>query len=61
LIKPLARYPWPESGIGGLAEGNSRLIFALSAAVAAPRLYVLDAESGGFHIVGASSIGKTTL
>jgi putative DNA primase/helicase len=50
-----------KAKIAHLAEGNSRLIFALSAAVAAPLLYVLDAESGGFHIVGASSIGKTTL
>lgn len=47
--------------VAKFAGGSSRLIFALSAAVAAPLLYVLDAESGGFHIVGASSIGKTTL
>jgi uncharacterized protein (DUF927 family) len=47
--------------VAKLAGGSSRLVFALSAAVAAPLLYVLGVESGGFHIVGASSIGKTTL
>ena len=47
--------------VAELAKGSSRLIFSLSVAVAAPLLYVLDVESGGFHIVGASSIGKTTL
>ncbi len=50
-----------KAEVAHFAGGSSRLIFALSAAVAAPLLYVLNAELGGFHIVGASSIGKTTL
>jgi putative DNA primase/helicase len=47
--------------VAKFAEGNSRLVFAVSAAVAAPLLYILGVESGGFHIVGTPSIGKTTL
>lgn len=50
-----------QAEIGRFALGNSRLIFALSAAVAAVLLYLLNAESGGVHFVGLSSIGKTLL
>ncbi len=39
---------------------NSRLVFAVSVAFAAPLLYPLDGEGGGFHFRGASSVGKTT-
>jgi len=46
--------------IARYAAGNSRLAFALSAAFAAPLLYLADAESGGVHFRGASSTGKTT-
>lgn len=41
-------------------KGNSRLIFALSCAFAAPMLPLMNAESGGFNLKGASSIGKST-
>ncbi len=41
-------------------QGNSRLIFSLSCAFAAPLLPLLHAESGGFNLKGASSIGKST-
>lgn len=41
-------------------EGNSRLEFAISASFAAAILALLEAESGGFHLRGSSSIGKTT-
>lgn len=51
---------WRE-GIGRFSEGNSRLIFAISTAFAAPLLEPLGMESGGFHFVGGSSIGKTTI
>lgn len=44
-----------------LCKGNSRLIFALSAAFAAPFLTVLGEEGGGFHFRGQSSTGKTTV
>jgi uncharacterized protein (DUF927 family) len=40
--------------------GNSRLAFAVSAAFAAALLGVVEAEGGGFHFRGASSLGKTT-
>jgi putative DNA primase/helicase len=40
--------------------GNSRLILAVSAAFAAALLYLTGDESGGFRLVGASSLGKTT-
>jgi uncharacterized protein (DUF927 family) len=35
-------------------------VLAISAAFAGPLLNLIDAESGGFHLRGASSIGKTT-
>ncbi|MGO9056954.1 MAG: DUF927 domain-containing protein [Candidatus Binataceae bacterium] len=40
--------------------GNSRLAFAVSAAFAAALLDLVNGESGGFHFVGLSSLGKTT-
>jgi uncharacterized protein (DUF927 family) len=45
--------------IAGPAEGNSRLVLAISAALAGPLVYLAGEESGGFHFFGASSIGKT--
>ncbi len=50
---------WQE-GIAMMATGNSRLAFAVSAAFAGPLLYPCEAEGGGFHFRGGSSIGKTT-
>lgn len=50
---------WQE-GLARYAVGNSRLAFAMSAAFAGPLLYPAEAESGGFHFRGGSSIGKTT-
>lgn len=35
-------------------------MFAVSTGFAAPMLYLTGDESGGFHIVGPSSLGKTT-
>lgn len=46
--------------VGQHAQGNSRLTFALSCAFAAPLLGRLGMESGGFHLYGQSSKGKTT-
>ncbi|MGH8729784.1 MAG: DUF927 domain-containing protein, partial [Burkholderiales bacterium] len=46
--------------VSRLCIGNSRLLFAVSVAFAAPLLYVAGAESGGFHFRGLSSSGKTT-
>ncbi|MFC0169668.1 DUF927 domain-containing protein [Pseudoduganella danionis] len=41
-------------------RGNSRLLFCVSAAFAAPLLYLAHVPSGGFHIWGDSSSGKST-
>jgi putative DNA primase/helicase len=43
-----------------LAVGNTRLAFALSAAFAAPLAHLVGEDSGGFHLRGPSSGGKTT-
>jgi uncharacterized protein (DUF927 family) len=51
---------WSDT-VGRKCEGNSRAIFAIGAAFAAPLQTLLDVESGGFHIVGGTSQGKTTL
>jgi hypothetical protein len=50
---------WQDE-VARYAIGNSRLGLAISAAFAAPLLYPLDAEGGGFHFRGASSTGKST-
>lgn len=50
---------WRES-IGQLASGNSRLIFAISAAFAPALAKIAGEDSGGFHFRGASSSGKST-
>lgn len=46
--------------IAAPCAGNSRLIFAVCAAFAAPLLHVTGMESGGLHYRGDSSTGKTT-
>lgn len=50
---------WRDN-VAALCVGNSRLVFAVSAAFAAPLLYLTKDESGGFHIAGNSSDGKTS-
>lgn len=47
--------------IGQYCAGNSRLIFAVSAAFAAALLKHSGLENGGFHFVGGSSCGKSTI
>lgn len=49
-----------NSQIGRLCSGNSRLMLAVCAALAGPLLRPLGVENGGFHLVGPSSVGKTT-
>ena len=49
-----------HAAVGNLLPGNSRLILAASAALAAPLLHLANEESGGINFVGASSIGKST-
>ncbi len=41
--------------------GNSRLVFAVSAAFAPPLLRLANEENGGLHFVGSSRAGKTTV
>jgi uncharacterized protein (DUF927 family) len=48
-------------GVGARCEGNSRPTIALAVAFASPFIRLLEmAESGGIHIYGDSSEGKTT-
>lgn len=46
--------------VAALCVGNSRLIFAVSVSFAATLLGLADEASGGFHIKGPSSEGKTS-
>jgi uncharacterized protein (DUF927 family)/phage/plasmid primase-like uncharacterized protein len=50
---------WRDT-VARLAQGNSRLVFALSVAFAGPLANVVGEDSGGFHIRGGTSIGKST-
>lgn len=49
-----------QKEVAARCAGNSRLAFSLSIAFAAPLLQIVGAESGGFHLRGPSSIGKST-
>ncbi|MER2269801.1 DUF927 domain-containing protein, partial [Methylobacterium oxalidis] len=46
--------------VAAICAGNSRLILALSAAFAGPINDLLQGEGGGIHLVGGSSLGKST-
>lgn len=63
VIEPFSKQgnlsEWQQ--LSKLCSGNSRLIFALSTAFAAPLLTPLGIEGGGIHFKGLSSLGKTTL
>ena len=50
---------WRHS-VAALASGNSRLVFALSVAFAGALADVVGEDSGGFHLRGGSSSGKST-
>ena len=51
---------WKEN-VASYAVGNSRLTFGISLALACPLLDIVGMESGGFHLVGPSSCGKSTI
>ena len=51
---------WKEQ-IAKQCVDNSRLSFAISVALAAPLLKIINGENCGFHFRGPSSNGKTTL
>jgi hypothetical protein len=48
------------SNVGARCIGNSRLIGAVGAGLAGPLLAPLNQENGAIHLVGGTSIGKTT-
>jgi putative DNA primase/helicase len=50
-----------RDGIATKALGNPLLMLAVSASFAGPLLQRCNSEGGGFHVVGDSSTGKTTL
>lgn len=52
-------HEWRDS-VAALAQGNSRLVLAISAAFAGPLADIAGEDSGGFHFRGASSSGKST-
>ena len=49
-----------QSEVAEKTKGNPLLIFCLSAAFAGPLIKMVGAETGGFHIYGKTSRGKTT-
>lgn len=51
---------WREH-VAAYAWGNSRLILAISSAFAGTLIHLAGAESGGVHLFGGSSCGKTTV
>jgi len=51
---------WQDE-VAAICRGNSRLLFAVSVSFAAPLLYLVGMDGGGFHFRGDSSGGKTTV
>lgn len=53
-------HSWQQH-VGRLCEGNPLMVFACCNALAAPLLHWLNWDSCGFHLVGNSKSGKTTV
>jgi putative DNA primase/helicase len=51
---------WQEK-IGKYAKNNINMMFVISLALAAPLIHLVNMENIAIHLVGPSSIGKTTL
>lgn len=49
-----------KTHVASLCVGNSRLVFAVSVALASALLEIAGEDSGGFHLRGLSSTGKTS-
>ncbi len=49
-----------QNNVSAYAVGNSRLVFAISTAFAGSLVYPAGMDSGGFHLHGDSSTGKST-
>lgn len=50
-----------RANVATLCAGNNRLVLAVSSMFAAPLLTMARVEGGGFHFVGSSSTGKSTI
>lgn len=50
-----------QGQVAALCAGNSRLVFAVCCALAAPLLRLTGTGGGGFHLRGESTDGKTTV
>ncbi|MEX8495487.1 DUF927 domain-containing protein [Sphaerotilus sp.] len=50
---------WRDTA-AALSRGNSRMVFAICTALAPPLANICGEDSGGFHLRGASSSGKST-
>lgn len=61
LIQELGSLKDWQNNIGKLCQGNSIAIFSVGMSLAAPLLSCTGFENGAFHLVGLSSLGKTTL
>jgi len=69
ILRASARAPYEtrgsledwRNGVGRLAQGNPLAIIAISLALASTLLWLAGYESGGVHVYGPSSVGKTTL
>ena len=57
---PLAAMATTMANSAAPCAGNSRLVLALCVSLCGPVLALLNEESGGFHFVGPSSMGKST-
>jgi putative DNA primase/helicase len=60
LLKKSGTLEQWQQNIARLCAGNSRLVFAISAAFAPPLMRLANEQGGGFHYRGASSSGKST-
>jgi uncharacterized protein (DUF927 family) len=49
-----------RNAVGRKCSGNSRLLLALSVAFGGPLLELLGEQSGGLHLIGVTSTGKST-
>lgn len=69
ILRASARAPYEtrgslaewRNGVGQLAKGNPLAVIAISLALASTLLWLAGYESGGVHLWGPSSVGKTTL
>jgi putative DNA primase/helicase len=69
ILRASARAPYEtrgslaewRDGVGKLAKGNPLAVMAISLAFASTLLWLGGYESGGVHVWGPSSVGKTTL